>query len=318
MDEFIHLSEKGSKMTNPDIPARILSISTARPTLRAIIRWGLYPFSWMVVLLAFHLIFTSAIDPRTIWGTVAGSLALIYLVIEFLFPYERRWSMTLRSLMADLKFIVLNTAVVAGLSALLAVFTITLSGDLQGPAKNWPIALQLVVCLLIFEAMNYAIHRAMHEAPGRLGRLLWKTHAAHHLPPRLYLIMHAVFHPLNGIIIQAFAIIMPVWLMGYSQEAVVMFLIINGMHGLISHFNVDVRMGWMNYIFVGPELHRYHHSADVNEAKNYGATLSIYDQLFGTFVYHPGVPPRELGVDPNTGLPPYERYFEVLAMPFRR
>ncbi len=97
-----------------------------------------------------------------------------------------------------------------------------------------------------------------------------------------------------------------------------MFFMINGMHGLISHFNVDVRMGWFSYVFAGTETHRYHHSADVNEARNYGATLMIYDLVFGSFVYRPGVPPAELGVSPDTGLPPYERFFKVIRLPFVR
>lgn len=285
---------------------------------RRLIRWGLYPASWGLVLFSFHLLHTTDYDPRTIWGACAGTLAVLFLTIEFRFPYEKRWAMTFKTFVADLKFIVLNSMVIASLSAFLALFTITISGQLEGMASHWPEPIQLALCLLIFEAVNYTIHRAMHEGRGWIGAWLWSTHAAHHLPPRLYLLMHAVFHPINGIAIQAFAIILPIWIMGYSEIVVVMFLIINGLHGLISHFNVDVRMGWANYLFVGPELHRYHHSANVNEAKNYGATLSIYDQMFGTFVYHPGVPPKELGVDPATGLPSYERYFEVLALPFKR
>ena len=91
-----------------------------------------------------------------------------------------------------------------------------------------------------------------------------------------------------------------------------MFLMINGMHGLISDFNVDVRAGWFNYLFVGTELHRYHHTAVVTDAGIFGATLSIFDQLFGTFVYHPGVPLRDLGVGAATGLPAYERFGSVL------
>ncbi|MHA1522974.1 MAG: sterol desaturase family protein, partial [Alphaproteobacteria bacterium] len=232
------------------------------------------------------------------------------------FPYEKRWTMTWRSLLADVKFAATNTLFIVGLSAFLGLFAISIAGSEIGFASAWPEPVQLVVCLLIFEAINYTIHRAMHESGGIIGTFLWRTHAAHHLPPRLYLVMHAVFHPLNGVTIQAFALVLPVWLMGYSEPVVVMFLIINGMHGLISHFNVDVRMGWANYLFIGPELHRYHHSADVNEAKNYGATLAVYDLLFGTFVYRPGTPPQHLGVNENTGLPPYERYFEVLALPF--
>jgi sterol desaturase/sphingolipid hydroxylase (fatty acid hydroxylase superfamily) len=179
------------------------------------------------------------------------------------------------------------------------------------------LALQVVAALLIFEAINYTVHRAMHEMRGPFGRFLWGTHAAHHLPPRLYLIMHAVFHPINAVIVQAGAITLPIWAMGYSAQAAAMFLMINGMHALISHFNVDVRAGWFNYLFITTETHRYHHAAAVCDAGNFGATLSVFDQLFGTFVYRPGLAPAELGVDPGARLPPYERFGAVLALPFR-
>ncbi len=295
-----------------------LTNTPTKARMRAIIRWGLYPLSWAIVLNAIFLISDGAYDAKTIWGASIGFLAASYLLIEWKFPYEERWAMSLASFIADFKFVAINTLFISGLSAFLALFTITLSGINTGPASNWPAYIQLPMCLLIFESINYSLHRAMHETKGALGNLLWKTHAAHHLPPRLYLIMHAVFHPLNGIVIQALAIILPVWFMGYSQNVVTVFLLINGMHGLISHFNVDIRMGWANYLFVGPELHRYHHSANVDEAKNYGATLSIFDQAFGSFVYRPGTPPKELGVDPATGLPPYERFFDVLKLPFSR
>ncbi len=285
--------------------------------IRKIVRWGLYPLSWVVLLSGFHLIWTTPINPRLIWGTSIGLLVVLYLFVEWQLPYEKRWAMTLRSFWADVKFAAINTGFVSGLSAGLALFTIQISGNLTGPAHGWPPQLQLLACLLIFEAINYTIHRAMHELRGPLGRWLWKTHAAHHLPPRLYLVMHAVFHPINGLIIQSFAIILPIWLMGYRQEVVTMFLMINGMHGVISHFNVDVRMGWLNYIFVGPELHRYHHSARTDESKNYGTTLSIYDVIFGTLVYHPGIPPEDLGVMPEAGLPNYEDTLAVLALPLR-
>lgn len=294
------------------------STNSDKGTMRAMVRWGLYPTSWLVVLTAFHILHTHQINPRMVWGCTIGLLAGVYLLVEWRFPYEKRWSMSLKSFIADMKFALINTFFVAGLSATLALFAISLSDVSAGPATGWPEPIQLALCFLIFEAINYSIHRLMHEGHGSIGKFLWRVHAAHHLPPRLYLIMHAVFHPLNGIVIQAAAIILPIWFMGYSPEVVVMFLIINGFHGLISHFNVDVRMGWLNYLFVGPELHRYHHSANVDEAKNYGATLSIYDQLFGTFCYKPGVAPKNLGVSPKSGLPPYERSFDVLKLPFVR
>jgi sterol desaturase/sphingolipid hydroxylase (fatty acid hydroxylase superfamily) len=283
-----------------------------------ILRWGLYPASWAVLLFGFHRINGWHEPPRLVWAQSTGALVPVYLLAELFFPYQRRWAMTWASFLADLKYVVVNGLAGALVSATLAAFAITTAGDHPGPATNWPIAAQLAACLFIFETVNYALHRAMHQMGGPLGRFLWLSHAAHHLPPRLYLVMHAVFHPINGVLIQALAIVLPIWVMGYRPEVVAMFFMINGMHGLISHFNIDLRMGWLSYVFAGTETHRYHHSASPEDAGNFGATLMIYDLLFGTFVYRPGVPPAALGTNPAAHLPAYETVLPVLALPFRR
>lgn len=226
--------------------------------------------------------------------------------------------MTWRTFLNDLKFLAINSSTLAVTSAVLGFYAIRLAGNSEGFAAGWPFLMQLAVILLVFEFINYTIHRVMHETKGVVGNFLWKTHAAHHLPDRVYVVMHIAGHPINAIITQVCALVLPIWLMGYDQSAVTVFLMINSMHGLISHFNVDVRMGWVNYLFVGPELHRYHHSADIDEAKNYGATLSIFDQLFGTFVYYPGTAPKELGVSADQNLPAYGDTLAVLKLPFSR
>jgi sterol desaturase/sphingolipid hydroxylase (fatty acid hydroxylase superfamily) len=75
------------------------------------------------------------------------------------------------------------------------------------------------------------------------------------------------------------------------------------LQGTVSHLNLDMRAGWLNYVLVGPELHRYHHSAEGQNATNLGSTLSVFDLVFGTFEYRPGVPPRELGLREEDGYP---------------
>ena len=224
--------------------------------------------------------------------------------------------MSWRNLLPDITYIGLSGVTVALTSMGLAMLSITISGPADGPASNWPLWVQVPVLFFIFEFLNYHIHRGMHELQGPMGRILWHVHAAHHLPDRLYLLMHAVSHPLNAVFIQGIAIILPIWLMGYQPEAVLIFLVVNAFHGIVSHFNVDLRLGWASYVFVGPEVHRYHHSAKISEAKNYGATLTIWDQVFGTFVYRPGTPPAELGTDPNAKLPDYTNIVSVLSLPF--
>jgi sterol desaturase/sphingolipid hydroxylase (fatty acid hydroxylase superfamily) len=89
------------------------------------------------------------------------------------------------------------------------------------------------------------------------------------------------------------------------------------LQGLVSHFNVDLRAGFLNYIFIGTELHRFHHSADINESKNYGQIISIWDIVFGTFYYKPGVYPERLGVSEPIEYPQSQQYWRVLTFPFR-
>lgn len=284
--------------------------------VRTIAAWSIYPLSWLAIAGFFGAALEGRLAYHQTWGLLVLVLIVSYFILERLLPYEDRWSMTWGTFKFDLVYIAANLGFLGAINALLSMWTISLAANRIGPAHDWPLWLQLAVCMLFFEALNYAIHRAMHEGKGWTGRFLWSVHAAHHLPERVYVFMHAVFHPINAFFIQTLAMTLPIWLAGYDQRVVTLFLMINSMHGLISHFNVDVRMGWANYLFVGPELHRYHHSADVTEAKNYGTTLSIFDVLFDTFVYRPGIAPAELGVSAGSGLPRQGDLRAVFAMPF--
>lgn len=218
----------------------------ANSLVRQIVRWGLYPVSWLWVGLGLYQFLQMGADARPAWFLITLPLLIGYLVVEIALPMERRWSMGWRNLPTDIAYIMLAGASVGLLSAVLAMASITLSGRADGPARDWPFWLQVPVLFLVFEFMNYHIHRAMHALPKLPGRILWNIHAAHHLPRRLYLLMHAVSHPINAILIQGLAIIMPIWFMGYRPEAVLIFLVVNAFHGIISHFNVDLRMGWAN------------------------------------------------------------------------
>lgn len=68
-------------------------------------------------------------------------------------------------------------------------------------------------------------------------------------------------------------------------------------------------------MLIGPETHRYHHSAD--HKVNFGAATSVWDQLFGTFLFAPA-PPERLGLADPTTYPDIEHFHQVLAWPLRR
>jgi sterol desaturase/sphingolipid hydroxylase (fatty acid hydroxylase superfamily) len=91
-----------------------------------------------------------------------------------------------------------------------------------------------------------------------------------------------------------------------------------GLQGLVSHFNVDIKAGPLNYLLVGTELHRFHHSANLDEAKNFGVLTPFWDLIFGTFCYSPRQLPSTLGVADPAQYPASTAIGQVLMLPFRR
>lgn len=146
---------------------------------------------------------------------------------------------------------------------------------------EWHLLPQVFLMLLIAEFGRYWVHRASHEIP-----FLWKFHAVHHSPNRLYFFNAARFHPLEKVY---FLIpeVAPFILLGTNVECLALYAVFNSVHGLMQHSNIDLKGGWFNYIFSLTELHRWHHSQVIEESNNnYGNNLIIWDMVFGTF-FHP-------------------------------
>lgn len=251
-------------------------------------------------------------------GVLVGVSATTLVVFEFLYPLDERWRMTWRSFaFRDLKYFAVNAATGAATNVALGALGIAIAAGNTGPLSDWPLWYSVPAAILIFDFLQYWQHRWSHEADTPLKLFLWKTHAAHHLPEEVYVLMHPAGHPLNLIVIQGLLRVPLFYALGLSPEAVFAVTAIIGLQGLVSHCNVDLRAGWFNYVFAGTELHRYHHSADVAEAKNFAVALSVIDLIFGTFVYRPGVPPANLGVAEPEAYPQSREVLRVMMIPFR-
>ena len=145
---------------------------------------------------------------------------------------------------------------------------------------------------------------------------MWRSHAAHHLPEQVYVLMHPASHPIYTFLVQALATILPLYLLGLTPEAVILVNLVIGVQGIVSHSNLDLRAGWFNYVLTGPELHRYHHSADITESRNYAVVLPVIDILFGTFVYRPGRLPARIGVADEVAYPRSVEVWKIMLLPF--
>jgi len=281
------------------------------------ITYGLYPFLLATTIAVVVLSMQLHWDYKKAYGIATLFLVLVLVIVERIFPLSDDWSMSGRNFLRDLKYIAIDAPVIALTRSAFGMLAIYYSEKHTGIFSHAPLLLSVIGFLLVFEFFQYWYHRLSHTANGRAGKFLWRVHLAHHLPDKVYVVMHAVFHPLN-IFISTVIIQIPLVLLGISPEAALAATLLIDLQSFVSHFNVDIKAGFLNYIFIGTETHRYHHSVDVNDAKNYGNTLAIWDIVFGTFHYTPGRLPVKLGVGNMEAYPPSEKVFRVIAFPFKK
>jgi sterol desaturase/sphingolipid hydroxylase (fatty acid hydroxylase superfamily) len=148
-----------------------------------------------------------------------------------------------------------------------------------------PASVALVAAFLLRSLASYGIHVAMHKVP-----LFWRLHRVHHTDTAMDISTAVRFHPLE------FVISIPVVLaatlaLGFPPVAVIIYELADAAMAVFSHANVRlpgrIEQG-VRLLLVTPAMHRIHHSASQPETdSNYGATMSCWDRLFGTYRERP-------------------------------
>lgn len=304
----------------PDILAMI-EVSTqatnqANRFLEGFVRYAFYPLLLAATLVLFGASLMRGWNLATVFAWLVGIRFVVLLAVEFLYPARRQWRMTWQSFWRDLKYMAVNGGMSAALKFGLGWLALDISRLNTGLVSGMPAIIEFLAVLLTFEFFQYWFHRISHEPQGPVSTWLWRVHVAHHLPDKVYLLMHPVGHPLNFIV--SLAIIqIPLVTLGARQETVFLFNALMGLQGLVSHFNVDIKAGPLNYLLVGTELHRFHHSAKLEEAQNFGVLTPFWDLVFGTFRYDRSRLPDALGVVDPKQYPASTAVGSVLMLPFR-
>jgi len=282
-----------------------------------LIQWLTWPTMLIGTLVAVLHADALGLHMVTVSSAAIGLTAIVLILMEFIWPAERKWAMSWRSFLRDIQFFAVNGTTIFSTNALFSWIGVEVGKGHGGPLTGLPLYLSVPIAIFVVDFFQYWQHRISHEAPGPLGRFLWRAHAAHHLPEQVYVLMHPAGHPINTFIVRGLVTILPLYLLGCTAETIVLANLVIGMQGLFSHTNVDLRAGWFNYIFVGTELHRYHHSADMKEAGNHAAALSLLDVLFGTLVYRPAQLPERIGVYEPASYPRSGQVWKIMLLPFK-
>jgi sterol desaturase/sphingolipid hydroxylase (fatty acid hydroxylase superfamily) len=253
------------------------------------------------------------------------SVGLDYFVLELLalgllfIPLERMFALREQRIFrkgwqTDLKHFFVSHAGVQVLSfaAMVpaqALFAWALDLDFQKAVAAQPVWLQFAEILLVVDFMTYWVHRAFHKVP-----LLWNFHAIHHSSLEMDWLAGSRMHVVDVLVTRA-AAFLPVFVLGFSQAALIAYLAFVSIHAVYIHANVRWRWPVLRWVIATPEYHHWHHSSeDEGLDKNFAGFLPLWDVLFGT-AHQPGRWPQRYG---TVKFQPPEDYLGQLAYPFRR
>ncbi len=142
--------------------------------------------------------------------------------------------------------------------------------------SHWVLSAQVLVGLLVYQAVHYAWHRSMHASD-----FLWQYfHQMHHSAERLDSFGAFWLSPLDMLGFTLIGSIALVVLVGVSPQAATFILLALIFFAIFQHLNIRTPQ-WLGYLVQRPESHSYHHAKGIHR-HNY-ADVPWFDLLFGTF-----------------------------------
>jgi sterol desaturase/sphingolipid hydroxylase (fatty acid hydroxylase superfamily) len=274
MDASSPLSERTAVISGPE----------HQSTLNIVLSWLLWPLLATACCVATASMLKHGINDSFIVAFVFLGLAATLEMLERMFPHETAWTRYDGQMAHDVIFTLIGSGLPGALSdaLMLAIFV----GVAQWIAHqvggtlwlvHWPIPLQVVLVVVVGDFGSYWGHRLVHTV-----KWLWPYHAVHHSVPRLWWLNSGRVHPIDSAWMIMFS--MPLlFLLGVPDDMIVWLSIFTTFVGMLSHSNVNMRCGPLDWIFNTPNVHRWHHSRVLAEGNNnYGENTMVWDVLFGT------------------------------------
>jgi sterol desaturase/sphingolipid hydroxylase (fatty acid hydroxylase superfamily) len=248
-------------------------------------------------------------------GVVNVLAGAAILAAEAALPYRGSWQGAHGDVATDLGYLAMTGAalVLAG-TPLMAAFGaaaawLARNGDGTLWPAHWPRLLQLALALLVYELGSYSFHRLCHHTR------LWRLHSVHHSVLRLHGLNAIRSHPIDLLLAVA-TTSGPLLLLGVDERLFAQVTVIGTVNMWLQHANADLRTGWLDWVFVTPNIHRWHHSTQMREQQhNLGANLVFWDVVFRTRLAPPDrAPPEQVGTGHDRPYP--ESFLGQLLAPF--
>ncbi|NNM12744.1 MAG: sterol desaturase family protein [Gammaproteobacteria bacterium] len=134
-----------------------------------------------------------------------------------------------------------------------------------------------ILAFILYDFFYYWMHRAGHEI-----NLLWGAHSVHHSSE--YFNMSTAMRQSATTVFYNWIFYLPMAVLGIPWFVFVVTSFASLFYQYWVHTELIPKMGWFDRVFVSPSNHRVHHGQNSYCIdKNYGATLILWDRLFGTY-----------------------------------
>jgi sterol desaturase/sphingolipid hydroxylase (fatty acid hydroxylase superfamily) len=179
-----------------------------------------------------------------------------------------------------------------------------------------PLWLFILLGLMIMDLISaYWIHYIQHKV-----KWMWKFHLVHHTDTWVDTTTANRHHPGESVFRASFTLLAvivtgaPLWLVFLYQS-------LSAAFSQFNHANIrfprrlDQALSW---IIVSPNMHKvHHHNTQPLTDTNYGNIFSIWDRLFGTFVYVKDVNTLHYGIDTHPLETEHNSMSNLLKIPFQ-
>jgi len=246
----------------------------------------------------------------------AGALAALgwLMASERLWPYRWSWAPSAADLRRDAAFLGANAAADALAGVLLhgAAIALAAAGLAGSAARGLPAVAAVPLAVVLGELGPYLLHRWAHR-----GGWLWRVHAVHRRLPAVNASNNLTAHPIN-VVWNRLARVLPWLLLGFDADVLLWAALFLQVQSFATHANIAGTIGPLNRLIGSAELHRWHHSTVLDEAKNFGTAIPLWDQLFGTYYRPSHAGPRRVGLNRDDGWPDARDWRRLLAWPLCR
>ncbi len=231
-------------------------------------------------------------------AVTVGTL-LFFIFVEYVFPNytKHKNPFTRKFFFDDMLFLVLSSIIGIVMPIVLFRYLSLYKTEMQFFSfyhfvKEWSWPAQFIGAFILKDFLGYFMHRIAHWG------VFWNFHKVHHESEYLDASMAFRVHPLNLVFISLRTPALV--LVGFEASVLPLLGLLQFIHNVFIHTNIRLDFGRLNFLIISPYLHRIHHAAPPSlHHKNYGVYLSVWDQLFGTFINEKNLE-FELGVEGHT------------------